>query len=39
MERLSVITTRPIPPDPGKLVESENMHDMVNDMKDIYDKE
>ncbi len=37
VERLSVITTGPIPPDPGKLVESEKMHDMVNDMKDIYD--
>ncbi|MDO8445496.1 MAG: polysaccharide biosynthesis tyrosine autokinase [Deltaproteobacteria bacterium] len=37
IEGLSIILTGPIPPDPGKLVESNKMHNLIKDMEMIYD--
>ena len=37
IEGLSVITTGPVPLDPAKLVESRKMHELLEDMKNVYD--
>lgn len=37
IEGLSIIPTGPIPPDPGKLIESNKMHNLIKDMEMIYD--
>lgn len=37
VEGLCVITTGPIPPDPGRLIESNKLHNLINDMEMIYD--
>lgn len=37
IDGLHVITTGPIPPDPGKLVESHKLRDLIKDMEQVYD--
>lgn len=37
VDKLTIITTGPIPPDPAKLVESRRMHQLVKEMEGIYD--
>lgn len=37
IEGLNIIPTGPIPPDPGKLIESNIMHNLIKDMERIYD--
>ncbi len=37
VEGLSIIPTGPIPTDPGKLIESNKMHNLIKDMVTIYD--
>ncbi len=37
VDGLYVILTGPIPPDPGKLVESNKMHNLIKEMETMYD--
>lgn len=37
IEGLSIILTGPTPPDPGNLIESNIMHNLIKDMEKIYD--
>ena len=37
IEGLSIILTGPIPPDPGRLIESHKLHNLIKDMETIYD--
>ena len=37
IEKLSVLTTGPLPPDPASLIESERMKELINDLSGSFD--
>lgn len=37
IEKLSILTTGPIPPDPARLIESKRMKELINDLSDMFD--